>query len=150
MKKILLLISPLLFSAFILSAQTSQTDSLKVARYQLDSSKLSTSLMEKRAKLTALENDLEDALRKSTNADNVAKASAEENASVARKLNNDATDKKLTRKARKAAKAAQKEAKRARISLSSVEKVRKSIASLQSEIESDERKMMKFRNGEQQ
>ena len=129
----------------LVSFSQDKKDSAFIAKQEKEVNKLEKRISESKAKLTILEASLAEKITKSEMANAEAKNAAEDNAEIAKKLNNDQTSKKWARKSQKAAKNAKRDAKSARMAKSDLESLRSDIESEKKKIASDEEKLAKAR-----
>jgi hypothetical protein len=137
------LIALLLFTgvAYNTHAQVVTKDSMNTLKEEKSVIALNQQINERKLKLAALENDLQNKINAANSAEDEAQKSAKENAAIAEKLRNDATDKSISRKARKASRSAEKDAKRARIASARLKELQDDIDALKKRITADEQKL---------
>ena len=129
----------------LMSFSQEKKDLDKPTKQEKEVNKLEKRISDSKAKLMVLETELSEKITKSEMANVEAKNAAEDNADVAKKLNNNQTSKKWARKSQKAAKNAKRDAKSARMAKSDLESLRNDIESEKKKIASDEEKLAKTR-----
>ena len=135
----------LLLVTSLISFSQEKKDSAFLAKQEKEVNKLEKRISESKAKLTILEASLAEKITRSEMANAEAKNAAEDNAEIAKKLNQDQTSKKWARKSQKAAKNAKRDAKSARKADDGLESLRSDIESEKKKIASDEEKLSKVR-----
>ncbi|RYY57468.1 MAG: hypothetical protein EOO09_02550 [Chitinophagaceae bacterium] len=116
-------------------------DSIASSKKQLQIQKLTDDIAERKVKLAKTESSLKLAAEKNTEAEEKASRVAADNAKLADKLNNDPTDKRLSRKARNSAKDAKRSSKRARKAESSMNSLTRDAEQTRKRIAQDEKKL---------
>ncbi|MFT3749414.1 MAG: hypothetical protein QM768_13895 [Agriterribacter sp.] len=141
MKKTIAFLFCLAFMYSFANAQSVVPDPTLSEKAQKEILKTSKRLDERKLELIKLEREVSEVKQKAERAEKQARVSAEENATAASKLNNDALDKSKARKARRRASTAARDAKDARKAAKRVEKLESNISSLQKKIKEDETRL---------
>jgi len=141
LKSTVIALVAIMASSLVSSAQVVSKDSINSLKQQKEALELGKQLNDHKLKLAKIENSLEKQSGDMRKAQENAQKSADENAEIATRLSNDASDKKLARKSRKAARSAERYAKEARKEASNLESLQKEIDDLKKEIAAEEEKL---------
>ena len=144
MKKTITSLALFCFLYFTAAAQSSAPNPSLSEKAQKEVLQLTKRLSERRMELLKLQGKLDDANKKVDKTQQVAKASARDNAKAAEKLNDDALDKKKAKQASKKASAAASDAKAARKAEKDLAKLKNNIISLQKKITADSTTLLKL------
>lgn len=124
-----------------LFAQQPAMDSAAQAKRLARITKLTSEIASQKEELAKVEASLVNAQQNNSSASERANEAASDNARVAERLQNDPTDKRLSRKARKSAKAAKRDARRGRKAESSMDSYTNRAEKLRKSIAADEQKL---------